>query len=142
MLTFDESELKKLLACYTVAEPPESLVERTRERMYREQAALSVSPAPSGHWVLVLTGAAVLMGLCLFYTLMVETILQLFVPAGVIFYLQKSLIVLTAAGGSIIAGLCTLLALRYFMLSRTQEPAYEWSGEHTRNRDHVPFRAE
>lgn len=123
MLTFDESELKYLLACCIVPEPPEALIRKTRERLYREQASLVAAPAAEGYWILALTGLALAMALCVFYTFMVESILQLLVPAEIGLYLQKSLVVLTAAGGSMIAAIFTMFAFRYFMLARSGQPA-------------------
>lgn len=125
-MTFDESELRELLKCYTVPEPPETLVRRTKQRMYREQAVLAAVPAAGGQWIFALTGLALMMTLCLFYMLMVETVLQFFVPASVVFYLQKSLMVLTAAGGTFIAGIFVLLAMKYVLTPRAQKPAYNY----------------
>ena len=125
-MTFDESELRELLTCYTVPVPPETLVRRTKVRMYREQATLAAAPAAGGQWIFALTGLALMMALCLFYTLMVETVLQFFVPAGVAFYLQKSLMVLTAAGGTFIAAIFVLMAMKYVLAPRAQNPAYDY----------------
>ena len=118
MMTFDESELKELFACYTVPEPPAALVARTKRHMYREMAAASAVPATRAHWILVLTGLTVVMTLCLFYTMTVGTILRFIVPADMVYYLKQSLVILTAAGTTFIAGMFMILALKYLTLSR------------------------
>ena len=118
MNAFDDAELRALFSCFGTPEPSAGLIRETKEQMRRELVQV-IAPAATGSWVLVLAGLAVAMSLCLFYMFTVGTLLQLVVPVWMVYYLQKSLLVFTALGGTVIAGAVMAMILKLAPKPRT-----------------------
>ncbi len=113
MKSFDENELRTLLAAYEVREPGISLVERTKQRMREEMASCEAAvPAWQQRWLLVIVCSAVVMALGFFYMLSVGTLLRLVIPPQFTVYVIHSLYAFTLAGACLISGTIMVLLLK------------------------------
>jgi hypothetical protein len=125
MKTHDDNEIKELLACFSVKGANKELIDRTVQFMHEETVNLVVYPVKQGTWIMVLTGLAVIMSICLFYMLTVGTILIYIVPPYLVNFLRYSLFVFTAVCGFILVGAFVMFYLKHLYNHR-------WSGDFVR----------
>ena len=115
---FNDNELRKLLQCYEVDEPRPELVSQTKNLMREEVVKCAAETEESTQWVFTLVLLGVLMSLCLFYMLTVGTILHFTLPSNLMEWLNRSLYVLSAAGGCLLAGASMVVYFQQFHSQR------------------------
>lgn len=106
MERWNEHELRTLFAAWEVPEPCPALVERTKRLMVEELVFLAApAPARINGWAAALLGLSVVLALNMFYAIVIGIFVRLFLPTEWAHIFTRSLIVFSAAGMFMLAGM-------------------------------------
>ena len=112
----DENELRDFLLLYKINPPSSEVVNRTKRFMREEMVKISPDLTWQGRWIFMLVSLSLILSMCIFYLLTVETIFSLILPSYMFNFLYHSIFVfvLTIGGACFLIGLFINLCIQFF----------------------------